>query len=186
MRAEAKPSDSVCVSVEDGGERFEELYRAHSAHVRRVVQRMLPSSPEVDDVVQEVFLAAFQGLGGLANEGALRAWLRTVAIRRCLKVIRRRYACKEELYGMKCAHEPATDSAQESFAQDLYLALGELPVELRRPWVSLRIEGLGFSGVAEAFALSPSTVKRRIREADSRIRRRVAPLSSGTAVASLH
>lgn len=139
---------------------------------------MLPSSSEVDDVVQEVFLAAYQGLGQLADEGALRAWLRTVAIRRCMKVIRRRYTCQEDLCGMHFTKEPATNSAHESFMQDLYFALRELPVELRQPWVSLRIEGLCFDRVAEVTSLSLSTVKRRIREADTRLRRRVEPVSS--------
>lgn len=164
---------------------FGRLYRMHADYVKRVVKGIL-SSADAEDVVQETFVAAFQGLDGLADKAALRGWLRTIAVRSSMKMLRKRYARREELCGMSLREEPKTDSAQEAFALELYGALRELPSELRQPWVSMRIEGMTFANVAQEFSLSESTVKRRIRHADERLRRRVTPMNGPHSPAQAH
>jgi len=44
-----------------------------------VKQRLAPRSDLVDDLVQEIFLAALQGLGAFAGQSSLRAWLLGIA-----------------------------------------------------------------------------------------------------------
>src|SRR5690242_5658768 len=61
-------------------------FRRYGAYVAAIALRLLGRDDEVDDVVQEVFLAAVKGLVALRDEGALRAWLASVTVR----VVRRK------------------------------------------------------------------------------------------------
>jgi RNA polymerase sigma factor (sigma-70 family) len=71
-----------------------EQFEKHRAHLRAVAYRMLGSSSEVDDAVQEAWLrltrtdaAAIDNLGG---------WLTTVVARVCLDMLRTRQSRREE------------------------------------------------------------------------------------------
>lgn len=161
------------------------LYRQHSDFVTRVVRRILSSS-DAEDVVQDTFVAAFQGIDGLSDKAALRGWLRTIAVRSSMKVIRRRYSRLEEPWSCALLEEPRTDSVQEAFAQELKVALQELPADMRQLWVSMRIEGFTFVNIAKKFSVSQSTVKRRIREADERLGRRVTPFTPQSSARLAH
>src|SRR4051795_10786764 len=71
-------------------ERFEE----NRPHLRTVAYRMLGSSTEADDAVQETWLRLSRsGAGGVENLGG---WLTTVAARGCLNMLRSRETRREE------------------------------------------------------------------------------------------
>ena len=44
-----------------------------------VRQRLTPRTELVDDIVQDVFIAALRGLGGFSGQSSLRSWLRGIA-----------------------------------------------------------------------------------------------------------
>lgn len=64
-----------------------------------------------DDLLQESFAAAFAGLGGLAEDEAFGAWVRTIARRRCLRWIegRRREAAAVETLKHEAPAVPEPD-----------------------------------------------------------------------------
>ncbi len=71
-------------------ERFEE----HRTHLRAVAYRMLGSSSEVDDAVQEAWMRLSRAdAAGIENLGG---WLTTVVARVCLDMLRWRQARREE------------------------------------------------------------------------------------------
>ncbi|GAA4561813.1 sigma-70 family RNA polymerase sigma factor SigG [Micromonospora coerulea] len=61
--------------------------------------RMLGSTHDADDALQEALLRAWRGLPGFAGRGSLRSWLYTVATRTCLDLVagRRRRALPVDL-----------------------------------------------------------------------------------------
>jgi RNA polymerase sigma-70 factor (TIGR02960 family) len=72
-----------------GDERaFSELVGPHLRELHVHCYRMLGSVTEADDVLQEVLLAAWSGLGGFAGRSSLRTWLYRIATNRCLNEIR--------------------------------------------------------------------------------------------------
>src|SRR2546428_5787250 len=72
-------------------ERFEEK----RGHLRAVAYRMLGSSSEADDAVQEAWLRLSRsGANGVENLGG---WLTTVVARVCLDMLRSRKSRREEL-----------------------------------------------------------------------------------------
>jgi DNA-directed RNA polymerase specialized sigma24 family protein len=67
--------------VGEGPLTFEQTYRRYSRYVAATVLRLDPRVPDLDDVVQDVFLAAAGGLRRLRDPGATKAWLATTAVR---------------------------------------------------------------------------------------------------------
>lgn len=67
---------------------FRELTAPHLAELHRHCYRMLGSLTDADDVMQEVVLAAWQGLETFAGRSSVRTWLYRIATNRCLNAIR--------------------------------------------------------------------------------------------------
>ncbi|HEY4395028.1 MAG TPA: RNA polymerase sigma factor [Polyangia bacterium] len=157
-----------------GNERaFEAIYRRHVRYVAGVTYRLLGQDADVDDVLQEAFLDASAALRGLRNPAELRAWLTRIAVRR----VYRRLARKRRWRWLQAAVEVVTPNASDPHArqrvQDLYEALGALPVKLRVPWALHAVDGQTLPDVARLCDISLATAKRRIAEAQARLDRRL-------------
>src|SRR5690349_5625275 len=71
------------------GEAFRELAGPHRRELQVHCYRMLGSVADAVDAVQETMLAAWQGIGGFAEDRAsLRTWLYKIATSRCLNARR--------------------------------------------------------------------------------------------------
>lgn len=69
-----------------------ELYRDHVDRVYRHVARVLgPDDPDLEDVVQKVFLAALDGASEFEGRSKVRTWLMGIATRRALDASRKRW-----------------------------------------------------------------------------------------------
>jgi RNA polymerase sigma factor (sigma-70 family) len=97
-------------------ERFEE----HRTHLRAVAYRMLGSSIEVDDAVQEAWLRLSRAdATGIDNLGG---WLTTVVARVCLDMLRSRQSRREEPFPPDAPEPVATGTRGSSPEQEALLA----------------------------------------------------------------
>jgi RNA polymerase sigma-70 factor, ECF subfamily len=71
-----------------------EQFEAHRSHMREVARRMLGSSAEAEDAVQEAWLRLTRS--DAAQVENMRGWLTTVVSRICLDMLRARRARREE------------------------------------------------------------------------------------------
>lgn len=71
-------------------EAFDGLVERHLPRVWAVVWRILRHREDTEDVVQEVFLAAFQGLAGYRREARFSTWLHRIAVTRALNHLDRK------------------------------------------------------------------------------------------------
>ncbi|HEX3866078.1 MAG TPA: sigma-70 family RNA polymerase sigma factor [Gemmatimonadaceae bacterium] len=85
----------------DERELLAERFEANRAHLRSVAYRVLGSSAEADDAVQESWLRMSRA--GAAEIDNLGGWMTTIVGRVCLDVLRSRKSRAEESLG---AHEP--------------------------------------------------------------------------------
>jgi RNA polymerase sigma-70 factor (TIGR02960 family) len=69
---------------------FERLVAGYRAELHALCYRMLGSSQDAEDALQESLLAAWRGLGGFEGRSSLRTWLYRVTTNACLRLIERR------------------------------------------------------------------------------------------------
>jgi RNA polymerase sigma-70 factor (ECF subfamily) len=80
----------VVVRVAPADDSFRELIAPYLAELHLHCYRMLGSLTDADDVLQEVLVAAWRGLGGFEGRASIRTWLYRIATNRCLNELRSR------------------------------------------------------------------------------------------------
>ena len=157
------------------GADFEALYAKHARYIAGVVHRLMGDDGELDDIVQETFVDAIEGLARLEDPSATRAGLVTVAVRRTRRVLARRRRRMMFAFWSADFAPRSSDPRDRAAVDDLYDALSRVPADLRIPWVLHRVEHLSLPETAQACEVSLATVKRRIAEAEERLERRLGP-----------
>lgn len=142
---------------------FAVLIERYSPMMRACVHRMLNSNRDVDDIVQESFLVAWQQLDSLQDPGKVKSWLMRIASRRTIDRMRKTDREQAGLQGIEIevpAHE-APEHVVESAAK--LEALGEilrdLPENQRCCWVLREIGGCSYQEIAEELEAPVSTVR---------------------------
>ena len=148
-------------------------FEANRAHLRAVAYRMLGSTSEVDDAVQETWLRLSRSDAGAVEN--LRGWLTTVVARICLDMLRARKSHREEPMGPHTP-EPAVDGAHEQDAEmadsvgaALLVVLETLAPAERLAFVLHDMFAVPFEEIAPIVGRTPATA----RQLASRARRRV-------------
>ncbi len=171
--AELSQEDLIRRSV-DGDERaFAALYKAHARYVAGVAYRLLGHPAEVDDVVQDTFVAALRGLAQLQEPAALRRWLIIVATRQVQQRLAQRTRKYHISRNLVEVLREKTDMDTATRVDDLFDALGRLDPKVRLPWILVRVEGQALTDAAEACEISLATLKRRVATADERVKKRL-------------
>lgn len=179
----AGPSDAALVLAARAGEPWarEALFRRYARLALGLAYRILPHDLEVDDLVQDSFLFAFEQLDRLSNPQAFQSWLSSIVVRTAGKRLRRRRL--QIRLGLR-SHQPIdadeviARTAPPDVAAELravYALLEQLPAEERVALVLRRVERLEVPEIAEQMGLSVSTVKRRLRAAEARLSRSSEP-----------
>jgi RNA polymerase sigma-70 factor, ECF subfamily len=148
------------------------LFAAQKDRVAQVVQWMTGDASSVDDLVQEVFVAAFAALPGFRGAAKLETWLYAIAVnkvRNWWDAQRRRTAREDIAAASDHRDAPATpEEALEAreHRERLYAALGALPHEMREAFTARAIEHLSLREASEALRIPISTVSYRARRAE--------------------
>jgi len=167
LRAAEVPDALVVERAAAGDERaFGELYERHARYVAGVAYRLLGRDAEVDDIVQETFLAALEHLATLRDAESVRAWLARIAARRVMHRFDARSRLRRFLEGWARSAPTRTEPQVAHDLGELDRALAGLPPERRIPWILHRVEGETLPEVARIVGVSLATTKRRIAEAD--------------------
>lgn len=171
-RAEPRAETAAGPKTETPG--FDALYAAHARYVAGLAGRLLGRDDEVADVVQDVFLIAHRGLGSLRAAGAARGWLARVTVRVASRRLQKRRIRAFFRLGAPADCDLVVDTREtpelRPLAAMLYAALDRMPTRYRLPWILRHLADLTLERVADALASSPATMKRRIAEAERRLR----------------
>ncbi len=153
----------------------QQVFRAHGARVHRTAMRILgPADGDVDDVVQQTFLAAFDGAEGFDARSSLASWIVGIATRRALDLARSRarrarWGTVTALFGLPGgAPAPSPDGALEQRSL-VDRALAELTPDQRAVFVLSAVEGYTLQEVADMTATGVSTLHARLTAARKRL-----------------
>src|SRR6516164_6749243 len=162
-----------------------EQFEQSRSHLRAVAYRMLGSSSEADDAVQEAWIR-FARTDTSAVEN-LRGWLTTVVSRVCLDMLRARQARREELGELpEVTLEDAAGPEQEALLADsvglaLLVVLDTLSPAERLAFVLHDIFALPFEQIGPILDRSPAAAKQLASRARHRLRGAAAPAAADPA-----
>jgi RNA polymerase sigma-70 factor (ECF subfamily) len=155
--------DVLCAAQAGAAWAFEVLYRDLSPSVTGYLR--LHGAAEPDDLASETFLGVFTGLGGFSgDEGALRAWVFTIAHRRLVDDWRRRSRRPQvaEDPGDLTAHlggDVEDDVLVRVGAETVHRLCGLLPDDQRAVILLRILADLTIEQIAEALGRSVASVK---------------------------
>lgn len=151
---------------------FELLYRRHATFALHLATRIEGSSRDVEDIVHDAFLRAFERINDLTDRGAFKSWLGAIVVHAVRSRMRRHRLMN--LLGLGRSSEPvdldaltSPDASPHTRAQiaQIYALLRTLPADDRIAWTLRCVEGHDLDSVAKMTRCSLATVKRRISRA---------------------
>jgi RNA polymerase sigma-70 factor, ECF subfamily len=151
------------------------LFSNYRAYVAKIGRRILGPSSEVDDLIQDVFLATVRDAHKIKDPARLGSWLGTVTTRMAK---RRRFHTShrpianeglDDLIDVAREEGPGPESTADLSGNIRKLL--SLPDELRTPWLLKHVEGHTLEDVARQCDCSLSTAARRIQTASSKLGR---------------
>ena len=175
LRLLSVPAPGAPAQVDDdtgGPLTFADLYARYWRYVARIAHRMLGRDSDIEDLLQEVFLIALERLPPLHDQGAVRAWLGAVTVRRVARLLRwRRVRAVLHLDAFEVETVPSQDLGPEQRNQIAYAyrVLDRLPTNHRIAWVIRHLEEEPLERVAQMCGCSLATAKRWIGAAESRM-----------------
>lgn len=141
---------------------FAVLVRRYTPMMRAYTQRMLNASSEVDDIVQETFVTAWQRFSDLDDPAKVKSWLMRIVSRKAVDRIRalRPTVDVDDLEQSAPLHA-SPDRVAEAHAglEALGLALQELPAAQRECWVLREMGGYSYDEIAQELDISVSTAR---------------------------
>lgn len=174
VRLPLAETDAALVTALRAGRRegAEALFDRYAGHVQRVLQRVLGPDQDIEDMVQDVFVAAFEAVHRLQDPSALRAWLAQIAVYTARGRIRRRVRWRiltfRPLAELDELQAPHTDGEMSEALRATYRVLGRLPTDERIAFALRFVEGMELTEVAQACDVSLATIKRRLSRARGR------------------
>lgn len=152
------------------------LWNLYAPMVTRMAQRTLRPGADVDDLVQDVFVAAFRDMKALRDPTKCKSFVAAIAvnlIRRELgrRRFRRWFESNDHAEEEAFAREPSSSAA---FAlRRLYELLDRLRPNDRLVFVLRQVEGHSVDEAAELMGMSRATVKRHYAHVLARLSRHI-------------
>lgn len=171
-------SDTVIIErILDGeSELFEILLRRYNQILYRTIRSYLKDNSEIEDVMQETYINAYQKLYQFSNKSLFSTWLIRIGINEALQ--KNRKLDKIKLYTTtiedKVYQLPDNNNmdqerkiAQIESAGYIEKAFEKLPEKYRIVFMLKEVEGMEVSEISECLAISSSNVKVRLHRGRS-------------------
>jgi RNA polymerase sigma-70 factor, ECF subfamily len=154
------------------------LFSRHAPWLATRLRAVLPAA-DVEDVLQETFIAVWRGAPAYQPDSAAGAWLWGIARRQAALLLRRRGPGSVAAYYPSAADDPQAADLAEAVAirADLERAvasLGPPGTTEREVWRLLYVEDRPIAEVAKMTGVPPGTVKSRAHRARQRLRASLA------------
>lgn len=182
--------DKVLVRRAKSGdlEAFESLVTRHERAIYSLARRIVQQEEDAQDVTQQAFVSALEGLDSFREEASFATWLHRIATFAALKVLRKRRglptvsleAATEPQDGHDAVphpefiadwkESPATLVERQETRRLLEEALSRLDEKHRVVFVLRDVEGFSVRETADALGLSEPNVKMRLLRARLQLR----------------
>jgi RNA polymerase sigma-70 factor (ECF subfamily) len=169
-------------------EAYSALVRAYGQTVFRVAFRIVGNEADAEEIVQEAFLRAYQGLAGFERRSEFGTWIYRIAVncalnRVCQTGVDAEYRCGEEndpeqkivqIAGSTADPERSILSREIGAAHAQ--AMQRLTATERTAFILRHMEDRSTGEIAELLGIAPNAAKQAVFRAVHKLRRELAPL----------
>ena len=147
---------------------FEVIYRENSPRVFALCLRLSGGTrEEASELMQDVFIRAWRGLGTFRGESAFSSWLHRLTVNAMLQSARSEKRRTARVLSMEDPESVAGEGmrATPDIHVDLERAIAGLPEGARMAFVLHEIEGYQHEEIAEQLGIASGTVKAQLHRA---------------------
>lgn len=171
---------------------FEQLVRRYGGAFLAKARRYMDSPADAADVVQESFLAVYEGIDRFAGESLLSTWMQRIVINKCLMRLRTRKRHGEVAIddllprflpdGHQVKETPAwrpgadTELEQHHIRTQVRAAIDRLPAPYRTVLLLRDIEEIDTDEAAQLLDISEGALRVRLHRARQALRALLEPL----------
>ena len=181
-----KESDEELIRLVAAGDEasFARLVDRYQRAVFSTTRRYLGSSPDVEDLAQDVFASVWQNARRFEGRSKFSTWLYRIVVNRCLKHRRKHHVALESLDEPNAeapVPEPLTVEFNQRLEQErksriVNQAISELPERQRLALILTRFEGKSYEEAGEIMGVSLSAIESLILRAKENLAKRLEPL----------
>ena len=140
---------------------FKEIYKTYSPKVHRLCLGYTGNAMEADDLLQEVFIKAWQNLDKFRGDSQVSTWIYRIAVNTCLYHLRSQKNKKSvDLDKIVLKKEEEVDDKEQQI-QLLYKCISELS-EADRLIITLLLEEVPYSEIAIVTEISEGNLRVKI------------------------
>lgn len=183
----AEQDDLQLVTASKGGDQdaFAQLVQRYQRRVFNLVYRMLQQYEEANEITQETFLAAWQGLPAFRGDARFSTWLHRIAYNCCLKQLEQRKRDKALQVALQA--EQALEGANRDKRADAELDahdrqaliqehLSHLPAKYRIVLILRHLQDMTYEEMAEILTMPIGTIKTHLFRARNLLKERLQTL----------
>ncbi len=183
----AEQDDLQLVTASKSGDQdaFAQLVQRYQRHVFNLVYRMLQQYEEANEITQETFLAAWQGLPSFRGDARFSTWLYRIAYNCCLKQLEQRKRDKALQIALQA--EQALEGANKDKRPDVELDvhdrqalirehLSRLPAKYRIVLILRHLQDKTYEEMAEILTMPIGTIKTHLFRARNLLKERLQAL----------
>lgn len=161
---------------------FAQLVQQHQRRVFNLVFRMLQQYEEANEVTQETFLAAWQGLPSFRGDARFSTWLYRIAYNCALKQLEQRKRDKAlqvvvqaEQIAASIGQEQRIDAALETHARQAMVQeqLSQLPAKYRIVLILRHLQEMTYEEMAQILTMPIGTIKTHLFRARNLLKERL-------------
>lgn len=190
-----KSNDLALVRKVQAGDKraFDLLVLKYQHKIANLVSRFGHDHHEVQDVTQEAFIKAYQGLKNFRGDSAFYTWLYRIAINTSknhrISASRRPTdgsvdSTDAEYFdsasGLRDIADPHSEFMTDEIAKTVKVAIASLPAELQTAITLRELKGLSYEEIADIMECPIGTVRSRIFRARDAIGQQLHPLIDNT------
>ena len=184
VSSQAEQDDARLVKASQRGDQdaFALLVQRHQRRVFNMVLRMLQDYEDADEVTQEAFLAAWQGLPSFRGEARFATWLYRIAYRCCLRQLEQRKRERdlqaviqaEQILDRMNKEQRAEDSLELRDRQAMVRQqMEQLPTKYRSVLVLRHLQEMTYEEMADILSMPIGTIKTHLFRARNLLKERL-------------
>jgi len=155
----------VALAQAGDAQAFERLYRQHVPRIHSLVRRMVGGDADAEELVQDVFVRAWQRLGTFRGEAAFGTWLHRLAVNLVLNWVKGSARDRWLVEGDTMVELAPARTGRPEVRMDLEEAIGKLPPGARQIFVLHDVEGFRHEEIADRLGVTSGTSKAQLHRA---------------------